>query len=124
MDKIRWGVLSTAKIGRDHVIPAINRSRRGRVTAIASRDLARGKALADEQRIPTVHGSYEALLADPNVDAIYNPLPNHLHVPWFVLPPGANWEGLDALCTELGLNLLSVPLAGETALPLERPEGP
>ncbi len=84
MDKIRWGVLSTAKIGREHVIPAIQQSRRGRVTAIASREPARGQAVASELRIPTAHGSYEALLADPHVDAVYIPLPNHLHVPWTI----------------------------------------
>jgi predicted dehydrogenase len=82
VEKIRWGVLSTAKIAREHVIPAIAKSERGVVTAIASRDLARGKAMAAELGIYTVHRSYEDLLADPNVDAIYNPLPNHLHVPW------------------------------------------
>jgi predicted dehydrogenase len=81
VEKIRWGILGTAKISREHVIPAIVKSRLGTVTAIGSRDPARGKALAGEFGIPTFYGSYEGLLSDPNVDAIYNPLPNHLHVP-------------------------------------------
>lgn len=82
MKKINWGVLSTAKIGVNKVIPALRRSRLGTVTAIASRDFAKAEPLAQQLGIPRVHASYEALLADPTIDAIYNPLPNHLHVPW------------------------------------------
>jgi len=84
MDKIRWGVLSTAKIGRVQVIPATNRGQFGTVTAIASRDLSRAKKVAAELGIEKAYGSYQELLADKNVDAIYNPLPNHLHVPWSI----------------------------------------
>jgi predicted dehydrogenase len=84
MSQIRWGVLSTAKIGRVHVIPAIQQSQFGRVTAIASRDLSRARETAQELDIATAYGSYKELLADPDVDAIYNPLPNHLHVPWTI----------------------------------------
>lgn len=80
MNKIRWGVLSTANIGRKKVIPAIQASERGEVVAVGSRSEASARAFADELSIPVAHGSYEALLADPNIDAIYNPLPNHLHV--------------------------------------------
>lgn len=79
---INWGVLSTAKIGVAHVIPAIQRSERGRVVAIASRESARAADVASSLDIPRSYGSYEALLADDEVDAIYNPLPNHLHVEW------------------------------------------
>ncbi len=82
MKKIRWGILSTAKIAREHVMPAIVTSHFGELTAVASRNLESAQALALRCNIPTAHGSYEALLADPNIDAIYNPLPNHLHVPW------------------------------------------
>jgi predicted dehydrogenase len=82
MNKIRWGVLSTAKIGREKVIPATQRSETGIVTAIASRDLAHAKAVASQLGIEKAFGSYEDLLADANVDAVYIPLPNHLHVPW------------------------------------------
>lgn len=84
MKKIRWGVLSTANIGRTKVIPAIQRSDLGQVVAIASRRPEDAKQAALDLDIPRTHGSYEALLADPDVDAIYNPLPNHLHVPWSI----------------------------------------
>lgn len=80
MSDVRWGVLSTARIGLEKVIPGIQRSRRGAVTAIASRDLTRAKAAAAELGIEKAYGSYAELLADPDIDAIYNPLPNNLHV--------------------------------------------
>ena len=79
---VRWGVLSTAGIGTRHVIPAMQRGRYSRVTAIASRDRARAERVAAEFGIATAHASYDDLLADPDVDAVYIPLPNHLHVPW------------------------------------------
>jgi predicted dehydrogenase len=84
MDKVAWGVLSTAKIAVTKVIPALQRSERCRVVAIASRDGERARAAAERLGIPRVHDSYEALLADPNVEVVYNPLPNHLHVPWTI----------------------------------------
>ncbi len=80
MEKARWGVLSTAKIGVEKVIPAIQASRLGRVAAIASRDLAKARAAASELGIDQAYGSYEDLLADPNIEFIYNPLPNDQHV--------------------------------------------
>ncbi len=82
--QLRWGVLSTADIGRAKVIPAIQRARRSRVVAIASRDAERGRTVAAELGIERAHGSYEALLADNEVDAIYVPLPNHLHREWTI----------------------------------------
>ena len=78
---VRWGIVSTAKIGREHVIPGIQRSLTGNVMAIASRNQATAEAAARELGIEKAHGTYEALLADPEIDAIYNSLPNHLHVP-------------------------------------------
>lgn len=84
MTKLRFGVLSTAKIAREKVIPPLQRAARCEVTALASRDPERGQEVAGRLGIGKVHGSYEALLADPDVDAIYNPLPNHLHVDWTV----------------------------------------
>lgn len=78
---IRWGVLGCAGIAAKAVIPAIQSSRLGRVAAIASRDGAKAQQMAERFGIPTAYGSYEELLADPAIDAIYNPLPNHLHVP-------------------------------------------
>lgn len=82
--KIRWGIISTAKIGRKQVIPAIRASQNGQLVAIASRDLNKARALADSIGAERAYDSYEALLADPNVDAVYNPLPNHGHAPWTV----------------------------------------
>jgi len=80
--KLRFGVLSTANIGLKKVIPAMQRGDLTTVAAIASRDLAKAREAADALGIPKAYGSYEELLADPEIDAIYNPLPNHLHVPW------------------------------------------
>ncbi|MGA1982010.1 MAG: Gfo/Idh/MocA family oxidoreductase [Acidobacteriaceae bacterium] len=83
-NKIRWGVLSTANIGVKKVIPGMQQCEHASIVAIASRDLANAREKATALGIPTAYGSYEELLADPNVDAIYNPLPNHLHVPWTI----------------------------------------
>ena len=83
-NKLRWGVLSTANIGLKKVLPAMQKGQHTTVTAIASRDLAKARAAATALAIPTAYGSYEELLADPNIDAIYNPLPNQLHVPWTI----------------------------------------
>src|SRR5512145_2215305 len=83
-DSVRWGVISTAKIGRTTVIPAIQSSRNGKVVAVASRDLARAREFADSLGIERAYGSYEELLADPKIDAIYNPLPNDSHAPWSI----------------------------------------
>ena len=79
---LRWGVLSTAKIGRKAVIPAIQRSEHGVVVAIASRNGEAARAVAGDLGIPQTFGSYEALLAADDIDAVYNPLPNHLHAEW------------------------------------------
>lgn len=80
-DKLRWGVLSTANIGLKKVIPAMQQGRNITVAAIASRDLAKARQAAAALDIPSAYGSYEELLADPNIDAIYNPLPNQFHIP-------------------------------------------
>lgn len=84
VDKVRWGVLGTAKIALAKVIPAMQRSPWCEITAIASRDLQKAQDAARELNIPHAYGSYEELLADENVEVVYNPLPNHLHVPWTV----------------------------------------
>jgi predicted dehydrogenase len=81
MEPVRWGVLSTALIGTQKVIPAMLKSKALEIGAIASRNLAKAEAAASEFGIPTAYGSYEELFADPGIEAIYNPLPNHLHVP-------------------------------------------
>jgi predicted dehydrogenase len=82
--KVRWGVLSTAAIGLKKVIPGMQKCKLAHIAAIASRDLDRARQAADALAIPTAYGSYEELLADPNIDAIYNPLPNQMHVPWTI----------------------------------------
>jgi predicted dehydrogenase len=83
-EKLRWGVLGVANIATAKVIPAMQRGALTRVDAIASRDLAKAKEAAAKLGIPKAYGSYEELLADRDIDAIYNPLPNHLHVPWSI----------------------------------------
>jgi D-xylose 1-dehydrogenase (NADP+, D-xylono-1,5-lactone-forming) len=82
--KLRWGVLGTANIGRAAVNPAIQTSRNGTLVAVASRDRERAETFAAKWNIPTAHGSYEALLDDPGIDAVYIPLPNRLHFTWTV----------------------------------------
>ncbi|QQR36807.1 Gfo/Idh/MocA family oxidoreductase [Devosia oryziradicis] len=93
--KVRWGILSTANIGMQKVTPAIQKSAHSEVVAIASRDLAKAQAAAAELGIAKAYGSYEDLFADPDIDAIYNPLPNHLHVPMTVAAAKA---GKHVLC--------------------------
>jgi predicted dehydrogenase len=80
--KVRWGVLGVANIGIKKVIPAMQHGDFTVIAAIASRDKDRAREAAAKLNIPKAYGSYEELLADPEIDAIYNPLPNHLHVPW------------------------------------------
>jgi len=113
MAKTRWGIISTALIGTGKVIPGIQRARTAEVVAIASRDAARADEAAEKLGIPRAYGSYEALLADPDIDAIYNPLPNHLHVPVTLQAVAA---GKHVLCEKpIGLDaadaakLLAVP---------------
>ena len=77
---VRWGILSTAEIGMRKVTPGIMRSPHSKVVAIASRSLDKAKAAARELSIPKAYGSYQELLADPEIDVIYNPLPNDQHV--------------------------------------------
>ena len=84
MTKIRWGVLSTARIGQNHVIPAMQQGTYCEVTAIASRDKQRAETVAQKFGIAKAYGAYEQLLKDPDVDAIYIPLPNEQHVPWSI----------------------------------------
>jgi predicted dehydrogenase len=105
-DKIRWGVLGAARIARTKVIPAMQRGRLSELAAIASRDDAKASAAAVELGIPKSYGSYEALLADPEIDAVYNPLPNHLHVPWSIRCAEA---GKHVLCEKpIGLSAAEV----------------
>lgn len=84
MEKIRWGIIGCAGIAKRAVIPGIQQSETGEVSAIASRGLEKAKKTAEELNIPTAYGSYEELLADPNIDGVYIPLPNHLHKEWAI----------------------------------------
>ena len=95
MDELRWGVLSTADIARKKVIPGIRKAKRCRLVAIGSRDAERARSVAAELGIPRAHGSYEALLADSGVDAVYIPLPNNLHPEWVIAAARA---GKHVLC--------------------------
>jgi predicted dehydrogenase len=92
---VRWGILGAANIAVKKVVPAMRSSRLARTVAIASRDIAKARAAAESLGIARAYGSYEELIADPEVDVIYNPLPNHLHVPWSILAANA---GKHVLC--------------------------
>jgi len=83
MDTLNWGLLSTARINRS-LIPAIRASTRSRLLGVASRSLAKAQAYADDWGIAQAYGSYDAMLADPNIHAVYNSLPNHLHAEWTI----------------------------------------
>lgn len=113
MNKVRWGVLSTANIGMQKVLPAMQRGQFCEIVAIASRDESTAQAAADRLGIPKVYGSYEAMLADPEIDAIYNPLPNHLHVPWSIK---AIETGKHVLCEKpIGLTSVEAQQLAEVA---------
>jgi predicted dehydrogenase len=103
-DPVRWGVLGCADIAVRKVIPAMQRSAACDVVAIASRDADRAAVTADALGVSRHHGSYDALLADPDVEAVYLPLPNHLHAPWTLRAAAA---GKHVLCEK--------PLALSTA---------
>ena len=95
MRALRWGILSTAHIATGKVIPGIQKASRCEVVAIGSRDAGRARGAADRLGIPKAHASYAALLADPEVDAVYIPLPNHLHAEWGIAAARA---GKHVLC--------------------------
>jgi predicted dehydrogenase len=101
-NKVRWGVLGVARIATKKVIPGMQMGDWCEISAIASRDLPKAKAVASELGIPRAYGSYEELLQDPEIEAVYNPLPNQLHVPWTIKAAEA---GKHVLCEKpLSLN--------------------
>jgi predicted dehydrogenase len=105
--KVKWGVLGVASIATRKVIPGMQKGRLGEIAAIASRDPQKAQGAAQQLGIPKSYGSYEELLADPEIEAVYNPLPNHLHVPWSIRAAEA---GKHVLCEKpIGLD------AAETA---------
>jgi predicted dehydrogenase len=95
MNPVRWGVISTARIGWEKVLPGMMKSKDLEIRAIASRSLPNARKWAKKLGIPVAYGSYEELLEDPDIEAIYNPLPNHLHVP---LTLAAAAKGKHVLC--------------------------
>lgn len=95
VEPVRWGVLGTARIAVAKVIPGMRRCRSSRVVAIASRNREKAETAATALGIERAYGSYDELLADPDVEAIYNPLPNHLHAPWSIRAADA---GKHVLC--------------------------
>jgi predicted dehydrogenase len=95
IERVRWGILGAANIAVHKVIPAMRSSRLAHTHAIASRDIAKARTAASALGIPRAYGSYEELIADPEIEAIYNPLPNHLHVPWSIRAANA---GKHVLC--------------------------
>jgi predicted dehydrogenase len=100
--RVRWGVLGAAKIAVEKVIPAMQRGEWSEVVAVASRDAGRARRVAEALGVPRAYGSYEELLADPDIEAVYNPLPNHLHLPWTVAAAEA---GKHVLCEKpVGMN--------------------
>jgi predicted dehydrogenase len=112
---VKWGILSTANIGLSKVIPGMIKATNVQVVGIASRDVARAQQAATKLGIPNAYGSYEAMLADPQIEAIYNPLPNHLHVD---LTLAAARAGKHVLCEKpIGMN------AKDAARLLEVPKG-
>ena len=100
--KVRWGILSTAKIGREIVIPAMQKSNLVDILGISSRNLENAKETAAKLGIQRAYGSYAELLSDPEIDAIYNPLPNHMHLEWSLKAIDA---GKHVLCEKpIGMN--------------------
>jgi predicted dehydrogenase len=113
MKKVKWGILSTARIGVEKVIPGIMKCENAEVIAISSRHLEDAQKFAGKLGINKAYGSYEALLEDPGVEAIYNPLPNHLHVPWTIK---ALQAGKHVLCEKpIALNAAEAFMLQETA---------
>jgi predicted dehydrogenase len=113
MNKVKWGIISTAKIGMEKVIPGIMKSENSEVIAIASRHLENAQNAATRLGIKKAYGSYEALLENPEVEAIYNPLPKQMHVPWTIK---ALQAGKHVLCEKpIALNAAEASLLQEAS---------
>jgi predicted dehydrogenase len=112
-EKIRWGILSTASIGTEKVIPAMQKGELCEITAISSRDIIKSETVANKLGIPKAYGSYGELLNDPEIDAVYNPLPNNYHVPWTIKALEA---GKHVLCEKpIGMDVNEAELLFNTA---------
>lgn len=113
MQKINWGILSTANIGVKKVIPALQRGEYCNIVGIASRDLGKAQTIAVRLGIPQAYGSYETMLADPGIQAVYIPVPNHLHVEWSIKSLAA---GKHVLCEKpIALNVAQAQSLVEAA---------
>ena len=113
MKQVSWGILGTARIATEHVMPAMQRGKRTRVAAIASRKAEKAGLTARKHHIPRAYGSYDDLLADRSIDAVYIPLSNHLHVPWTIRCLEA---GKHVLCEKpVGLNAAEAQQLVKTA---------
>jgi predicted dehydrogenase len=113
-EKVCWGILSTANIGAGKVIPAMQKGKLCDISAISSRDINKAKKTADTLGIPKTYGSYEELLNDPEIDAVYNPLPNNYHVPWTIKALEA---GKHVLCEKpIGMNTAEAELLLNTVI--------
>ena len=113
MPKISWGIISCADIGLRAVVPALRKSNNGRVAAIASRDLSRAQQAAAAHEIPRAYGSYDELLADPGIDAVYIPVPNSEHARWTIR---ALEQGKHVLCEKpLAMNTREVDAIAQAA---------
>ena len=111
MKKVSWGILGTAQIAIKKVIPAMRKAKYCSIDAIASRHLSQAQFIADQFQIKKAYGSYEAMLLDPTIEAIYIPLPNHLHIEWILKSFEA---GKHVLCEKpIGLNLSEAMLMNE-----------
>lgn len=110
MKKIKWGILSTAKIGLEKVIPAMQQGKHCEMAAIASRTQESAREAAKHLKIPKAYGSYHELLDDASIDAVYIPLPNHMHVPWTIKALAA---GKHVLCEKpIALTAAENPVHG------------
>ena len=121
MTTLNWGVLGASYFAIEHMIPALQQSAGLRVHGIASRELAKAKAVAARFGLPQAYGDYDSLLADPAIDVVYNPLPNHLHVPWTVKAARA---GKHVLCEKpIALDAAGaaslIPVRDETGLQIQ-----
>src|SRR6185503_4111207 len=113
MTKLRWGIIGTSNFARNKILPAFQKCDYAEVVAIASRDLRKAEVVAAEFGVQKAYGDYDALLSDKNIDVIYNPLPNHLHVAWTTKSLEA---GKHVLCEKpIGLSAAEAQLLLDTA---------
>ncbi|MEP6924755.1 MAG: Gfo/Idh/MocA family oxidoreductase [Pyrinomonadaceae bacterium] len=121
IEKVRWGVLGAANIAVKKVIPAMQQGSLTEISAIASRDLEKASRVAQSLKIPKAYGSYEELLAAPEIEAVYNPLPNHLHLPWTIKAAEAGKHVLceKPICLTVAEARNLIEVGGETGVKIQ-----